>query len=565
MSQLSNSHSFRTPLQRLRALIEVEASDLWVVVIYGVVSGLLALAVPLAVQALVNIVAFGSLLQPVVVLTLAVTVGLGFAALMLAIQTRVVERLQERIFVRMAADVAYRLPRLQLDQLKHHYTPELVNRFFDVLVLQKGISSLLLDGLAILLQVVIGMMVLAFYHPVLLAFDLALLTTLAGVIFVLGRNATATSLAESKAKYAVVAWLEDLARHPFLFKTPEAQKLAMARTDTLSLAYLKTRRLHFRVLFRQIVGFLAIYVGGNAVLLGLGGWLVIQRQLTLGQLVASELIVSTIVAGVAKFGKHFETFYDVIAALDKLGHLTDLPIENTADKEIAPRLSTLSLRLEGVRIQMAEGLPPLAIPSLNLGPSSRVGVAGPSGAGKSIFLEMIYATRSPLQGSVSIDGLDAHRDMVPASLRKQMALVRDGEIFEGSLLENLRLGGSSDLSLVTIRELLSRLRVIEAIDSLPQGLHTAVLPDGAPLSTGHVRMLCLARALLRQPRLLLVDGLLDGLSDPDRAAVTEVLFANDAPWALLLVTHRDDLLARCDTVIRLGAETRALFASARRA
>ena len=197
------------PWLRLRAFFGLERRELWIVVIYALVLGSVSLAVPVAAQSLVNTVAFGSVLQPLVALTILLLGVLTFAGVLGVLETYVVEVLQRRVFVRVADDFGRRIPSVRADVLDKKFGPELVNRFFDVLTIQKSLSGLLLDGLTIALQTIIGMILLGFYHPLLLAFDVVLVVLLS-LVLVLGRGAVATGLKESSAKYKTAAWLEDV-------------------------------------------------------------------------------------------------------------------------------------------------------------------------------------------------------------------------------------------------------------------------------------------------------------------------------------------------------------------
>ncbi len=317
----------RSPFARLRTLARLERDDLWIVLVYATGVGLLSLATPVAVQALVNTVAFGALVFPVVVLALLLAGVLAFAGVLHALQMQVVETIQQRVFTRVALDLAHRLPRVRAEALDRSWGPELVNRFFDVLTVQKSASTFLLDGLSLVLSAGIGMLVLAFYHPALLAFDLVLVVSVSGLLWGLGRRGPYTAIRESKAKYRVAAWLEDLARSGATFRSPHGAEFASSRADELARAYLGARRESFKVVFRQYAGVLALQAIATGTLLGLGGWLVVARQLTLGQLVASELIVATVVSNLSKLGRKIDAYYDLLAAVDKLGHLADLPLE----------------------------------------------------------------------------------------------------------------------------------------------------------------------------------------------------------------------------------------------
>ena len=256
-----------TPLRRLFGLMKPESRDIRVVTLFAVGVGLLSLATPITVEAIVNTVQGGSriLLQPVIVLTAVLFVCLGLAALMRALKNYVVEFIQQRVFVRVVADLAYRLPRVRAEAFDGRHGPELVNRFFEVLTVQKASATLLLDGLVVVLQAAIGLVVLAFYHPWLLTFDIVLIAAMVFVVFVLGRGGVRTSIQESFAKYDVAGWLEEMVRHPLAFKAPGGQDYALERADALSRRYLTTRQAHFRILYRQIVFALVEMVRGRSV------------------------------------------------------------------------------------------------------------------------------------------------------------------------------------------------------------------------------------------------------------------------------------------------------------
>ena len=252
------------PFERLIGIIKADRPDLWAVTVFSVIVGILALATPIAVEALVNTVAFGRYLQPIVVLSLILMTFLGFAAAIRALNTWIVEIVQRRMFVRVVEDLAYRLPRVEQHSLDGKYGPELANRFFDVVTLQKIAAKLLLDGITIVLQTVLGMAVLAFYHPFLLGFDVVLMICILFIVFVLGRGAVKTAIRESASKYRVAAWMEELLRNPTAFKMHGGSQFGLDRADSLAVEYLQARRAHFRIVMRQIIFSLTLQaVSGN--------------------------------------------------------------------------------------------------------------------------------------------------------------------------------------------------------------------------------------------------------------------------------------------------------------
>ena len=542
------SHSERSPLRRLLELVKLERDDVWLAVVYAVGVGLLSLATPLGVQFLVNTVAFGALVQPLLVLSTMVLAGLVFAATLRGLQSYVVEGLQQRVFVRVALDLAHRLPRVRREAMDGLHAPELVNRFFDVMTVQKAAASLLVDGISVALQTLVGMLLLAFYHPFLLAFDVVLLGAITVVVFVLGRGATPTALKESKAKYALAAWLQETARHAETFKFQHADELARARAEALTRDYVAARRKHFSIVFRQFVGVLTIEVAASVVLLAVGGWLVIARQLTLGQLVAAELIVTAVVAGFAKLGKHFESFYDLVAAVEKLGQMTDLPVERSDGIRLPSAERGLTLRSSTLGVHPGSGTP-LAGIELELQANGAIGILGPSGSGKSALVDVLTGLRSAVAGRVDIDGVHL-AELAPSPLRRDIAIVRHDSLFAGTVDDNVRLG-REEVSRHDARVALERVGAWEAVAALPDGIDTSIGSHGAGLSGDLARRVAVARALVHRPRLIVLDGIVDGLEPGTCEAVRAAVLSPDRPWSVLMTTARPDLLAWCDDAYEL--------------
>jgi len=541
-----------SPFARLWALARLERDDLWIVLVYATGVGLLSLATPVAVQALVNTVAFGALVFPVIVLALLLAGVLAFAGVLHALQMQVVEAIQQRVFTRVALDLAHRFPRVRAEALDRAWGPELVNRFFDVLTVQKSASTFLLDGLSLVLSAGIGMLVLAFYHPVLLAFDIVLIASVVGLLWGLGRRGPKTAIYESKAKYRVAAWLEDLARSGATFRSPYGSALASSRADELARGYLSARRESFKVVFRQYAGVLALQAVATAVLLGLGGWLVVVRQLTLGQLVASELIVATVVSNLSKLGRKIDAYYDLLAAVDKLGHLVDLPLEPARGGADLPRGNgPARLAVEGLHYGY-EGGATLHFPSFEVSPGERIALVGGAGAGKSTLADILYGLRSPGAGHVEIDGVDA-RSLPAHVLRAHVGLVRatDALVIEGTLAENVALG-RPEIGHVEARAALEAVGLGARVRSLPHGVGTTLAATGAPLGSTDLRRVTIARAIAAAPRLLVVDGGVAGLDAEARAAVQSALLRLGASWTLIVLAAPDDpLVGLCDRVLRL--------------
>ncbi len=541
-----------SPWTRLLTLLRPDRRDLVAVVLFALVIGVLLLATPVAVQAVVNFVAQGGALPPLIVVVGLLFFGLGVANLLQALQIWTVEILQRRLFVRAVAQLAERLPRAALGRAGRRYGPELVNRYFDLETIQKRGSFLLLNGLSLLLSVLTGLVLLAFYHPLLLAFDLLILAAILLVVLGPIRRGIASAKAESQAKYEMAAWLEEVAENPLMFKASGAGESVAERSDRLARNYLERRGAHFRIAFGQGVAALALQVLASTALLGIGGLLVIRGSLTLGQLVAAELVLTLVLTSAAKLGKHLEAFYDLMAATDKLGQLLDVPVERDGGAELEPAAQGGGARLELRAVGWEDPTTGtrLAGVDLALEPGERLGICGPSGAGKSALLRLIWGIEEPVAGSIRLDGRDI-KELSLASLRRHVSLIDRIEVLDQSVRDNVTLA-RPDVDDAGLRRALDAVGLYDELSMLPDGLETVLAVDGSPLSAGQLARLEVARAIAARPRLLLVSDLFESLGSREREQVYNTLFEADAPWSLVFVSNSERVLGRCRRTSQLS-------------
>lgn len=548
------------PLRALRhvwRLVKPDRGDLIAVTWFSLAIGVLALATPVAVQTLVNFVAFGSLVVPLVVLATAFFLVLTVSAVIQWTQVYVVELLQRRLFARVAATLGDRLPRVSAEAFDAGHSQSTVNYFFDVLTVQKQGATLLLDGVALTLQAVVGLAILGFYHPLLLAFSGLLIGSIAFVLFVMGYGAVRTAVAESDAKYRVAARLEEIVRNPFTFKQADAHGLGFAIADGAAQRYIARRKEHFRIVQRQVVGALALQAIAATALLSMGGYLVIQQQLTLGQLVAAELIVGTVLAAFAKFGVKLSSLYDLCAASYKLELLMDQPRERESGHTPPPANGPALVDMAHVRFSYLPGRPVLEDFSLRLEPGERVALVGSLGYGKSTVGELLFGLRPADSGRIEIDGVPL-AELSLGAIRRDVVVLGKTEVVEASVEWNVTLGRPG-LGWEEARRALSDVGLLDEVNDLPNGVHTVLRHDGTPLSSTQVCRLVVARAIAASPRLLVVDGLIDDLDASAREEVLRGLMPPGRPWTLLLLCRHEWAAGAVDRVVRLSAPPRTDF------
>jgi putative ABC transport system ATP-binding protein len=540
-SDSAHHYSSKSAVAHLLSLFRAERYDLLVVISYALAIGVLSLVVPICVQSIVNTVAFGSLYQPVIVLTVLVLLLVGLSGALSLVQVWVVEVLQRRLFVRVALGLAQRIPRFQASVFRKEVPQDLINRFFEVVIVQKLVAKIVLEGIAVILQAGIGLLILSFYHPFLLVFVLLLALSLLIICGPLGLGAVATAMKESSAKHTVLIWLENLAENSFLFKSGQGRAFAMERADYTTYSYLKCRKKHFRIVFRQMFGFVALQTIASAALLGLGGYLVIFEQLTLGQLVAAELIVSGVLLSFNKLGRLLESYYDLVASIAKLDSLIELPTEAATGDDLQNESKPLTVILRDV-VAGFEGCrqPVLRGACLEIASGAKVAIYGENGSGKSLIADLMVRFHLPDEGTVIL-GNQHLVDLNPMSIRERVKMVRGLEVFRGTIEENLTLGLNQVLR-KDLREVLDSVGLREEIEELPNGLETWLREDARPLSSGQANRLVLARALILKPRLLILDELLDSIDKRVMEQyVLPTLLSPIAPWTLLVMTHDEEL------------------------
>lgn len=315
-------------MRRLFQLLSLERKEIFHLYIYAIIAGIISLSLPLGIQSIIGFITSGQVTTSVIVLIIFILIGTIITGGLSVIQLRLVEQIQRRIFTRTAFNFAFRIPKLDPTYLHgKYYPPELINRFFDVPTIQKGLAKILLDFTAAILQIFFGIILLSFYHPYFIMLGVILILIIFLIFYITGPKGLKSSLRESDFKYKVVSWFEEMAKGLSSFRTSGYSRLPTDRTDDYLSGYLHAREQHFRVLITQyysFVGFKTIVTGG---LLILGAVLVINRQINIGQFVASEIIIILIISSVEKIMGDLDVVYDVLTGLTKLGKVTDLPIK----------------------------------------------------------------------------------------------------------------------------------------------------------------------------------------------------------------------------------------------
>ncbi len=546
-----SSASTLTPLQRLIRLLGQYRREIRYIVLYAIVVGLINLSLPLGIQAIIGQIAGGGINASWGVLTLFVIVSALLVGVLRIMQLSIMEYMQRHLFTDAALEFAVRIPRLHLEQLRHAYIPELVNRFFDTLTLQKGLPKLLIEGSTAILQILFSLLLLSLYHPTFLTSSLLLLGLLSLFFFWTAPRGIQTSLAESKYKYQLAYWLEEVGRVAATFKLAGENRLPLQHTDALVVSYLRARTKHWNILVRQFAGSVLFRVLALSGFLILGSLLVVENQLNIGQFVAAEILVLYVIESVEKLVLLHETGYDVLTATEKIGQVADLPLERSGGIKVEDFGPTgpLEIELRDLSYQYEEGEAPI-LKNLNLkiNAGERLAIAGYNGSGKSTLLQLISLLRLNFNGTLLFNGLPKP-SLHLRSLRQHIGdLSAQEDIFWGSLLENITLG-REHVSLQKVLPVIEAVGLGDFMRHESQGIEMLLQPSGRNVPRSIVTKILVARAVVAGPKLLALEEPLGNLTFRDRLRIARYLTDRSQPWTLVSVTEDPLLAAMCDRVV----------------
>lgn len=540
-----------SPIQRFVRLLHIYRHEVNSIYIYAFFNGIIYLSLPLGIQAIINLIIGSQVSTSWVVLTTLIIAGIAVTGFLLIMQLIISENIQQKIFASSAFDFAYRLPRLNIEAVDKFIVPELVNRFFDTITIKKGISKILLDYSVAIMQVIFGLILLALYHPFFITFSILSIVLIYVIFKYTAKDGLSTSIIESKYKFQLVHWLEEIGRSTKIFKLAGTTELPLVKTDIITANYIIARKAHFRILLIQFICMVAFKVILVAGFLIIGGLLVLNQQMNIGQFVAAEIIILMILASVEKLLTGSETFYDVLTSMEKLGEITDLPLENEdghiSDNDIQSKGLTVEIK-NIIYCYPGEKINTLNNISLKVASGQKIGIAGHNGSGKSQLLDMLAGFYHDIKGSVTynefpLSNLDigALRDLIGYSLGENY-------IFEGTIYENISMG-KNEISLENVLKACEPIDLLSYIQSLPDGFDTKLLSGGKTLSQSIRLKIVLARCIAKKPKLILLDDNLSQLAAITQKKFLEYLLNEKRAWTVVAVSNDPEILNMLERVI----------------
>jgi ABC-type bacteriocin/lantibiotic exporter with double-glycine peptidase domain len=538
--------NYPNPLIRFWSLLKANNKEIRQIYSLSFFSGLVALTLPLGIQAIINLIQGGEISISFIVLIIIVIAGIILAGTLQVMQLRITENIQQSLFARAAFDFALRIPNIKSDQLYKKYAPELMNRFFDITTIQKGLSKILIDFSLATLQIIFGLFLLSLYHPLFILLSITVVIVLYLILRFTSKKGFETSLKESGNKFNVAFWLQELAHARVSFKMAGSNHLAGSETDRRVNKYLTARENHYAILKQQMVYLIGFKVFIAACLLTIGGILVINQQMNIGQFVAAELIILLVIGSVEKIILCLETIYDVLTSLEKIGQVSDLELDEHEEGLSVDVSNPFSFELKDVVFSYPNTtITIIDNCNLQIPSQGKIAIQGNNGSGKSTLMKLISGQFKIQNGSICINDLPLGNYQID-SLRMHIgACINGDELFNGSIEDNISMG-RDHVTTNDVIEVLDLLMLKDFIKTLPQGLNTKVYNDGQSFPKSVIQKLLLARAIVHHPKLLLLEDCFENLTESEKNKITDYLLSDKFKCTIIAITNDEYYLSKCN-------------------
>ncbi len=460
-------------------------------------------------------------------------------------QLRITENLQQKIFVRSSFEFGARLPKIKTEELYNTYPPELANRFFDTLNIQKGTSKLLIDFSAALLQIAFGIILLSLYHPYFIVFGFLLFLLLYFIFKFSYNSGLETSLKESKFKYKVAGWLQEMARNSFSFKNDLNYNFGLQKNNTIVSDYLNYREKHFKIIQRQFTQLILFKIIITASLLSIGGFLVLSQQMNIGQFVAAEIIILLVINSVEKIILGLETFYDVLTSVEKIGQVTDLRLEEETAFESDTCYNNITLETENLSFKFPDSpIEILQSLSIKIEQGEKIVIDGANGSGKTTLIRILSGLLQPTTGALYVND-DTFKKINLKQYRSQIGSIINGETpFEGTLLENITFNDPI-IKTEDLRWAIDGVQLSSFIKALPKGLETPIFPEGKQLSSSNAQKVLLARSIIHKPKILFYEDPTDVMDEKVANEIIDFITDDAHKWTIIVSSKNPYWKTKC--------------------
>jgi ATP-binding cassette, subfamily B, bacterial len=545
---MTNTSSISSALVKLHKLIMTDKKDVSSVYFFAIVGGLISLSLPLGIQTIINFVIANTLSTSIIVLIAIVIAGVFLNGFVQVRQSQVIERIRQKIFTRYTLEFSHKIPKISLEEMDNYYLPEVVNRFFDITALAKSIEKLLIDIPTSLIQILLGLILLSFYHPLFIGFGAFVLIVLVIIIRITSPQGFRTNMQSSDYKYKTAGWLQEIARGAKTFRYSKGSSLHMLKTDELVSEFLGSRTKHFKILTVQYWSLIVFKILIVATMLIAGTWLLLNQQINVGQFIAVDIVIILIISSVEKLISTMDNVYDSLTSIEKLGKIVDSKIESNGNLNF-DNANGCYIDFVDVKFSYPNGSKALHHADFMIASNKVTCIKGASGAGRSTILRLLTGAYPSFEGSILLNKIPIGNYNL-YDLRKYTGIMlNEQDIFRGTILENLTMG-SFNIGMKEITYLADKIGFTEFITTNKNGYDTLLDPMGKRLSNHVKQNIKLLRALLGKPTLLLLEEPLAHLNATQEFAIMEYLRL-ESYATVMIISNDKKLHALCDQVLAL--------------
>jgi len=535
---------------KLNDILVLDRKDITVIYMFAILAGLVQLSLPLGIQSIISFVMAGSISTSIIVLIGMVVFGVFVNGLLQIRQLQIIEKVKQKLFLRYSLEFGDRLPKLNIEKLDKEYLPEVVNRYFEAISLQKGLDKLLIDLPAATIQVLLGLTLLAFYHPVFIAFGLLLVFIVLVIIRVTSPKGLKTAMLASSYKYGVAGWLQELARTVKSFKYTKGTSLHIQKTDELVSKYLDARTNHFKILLTQFWSLVSFKIIITAAMLIVGAYLLVNQQINIGQFIAADIVIIAIIGSIEKLITNLDSIYDALVSVEKLSMITEAEKEQSGNLILPAKKEGVAIQFNNISFAYSNEILVLSNIDFFIAEGQMVHLKGVSGAGKSTVLRLLTGAFTAYSGNILIDGIPLGNYDVQSLRHRTGILLGSQDIFHGTLLQNMTMG-NDEISIEQVTRMANLVGLNTFIETSKGGYDSILLPVGNKLSNNVRKNILLIRALLGEQRLLLLEDPFDHLQQPFINNVIQYIKENKT--STVLIASEDEQLSNyCDKVLMMN-------------
>ncbi|MCB9201466.1 MAG: ATP-binding cassette domain-containing protein [Flavobacteriales bacterium] len=541
MKKVTVKHS----LNKLLAILKPHNKDILSIYLVAILHGIIALSLPIGIQMVINLITTGLYTSSWYLMIGIVILGIiAGSALQIYLMFNV-ERLQQKIFLFSVFDLSTLIPEWKIEQLRDKHTPEFLNRFFDLINIQKGISKILIDFTSNFFMIFFGLILLSMYHTFFLGLSIFAVLFLIFVLLITSKKGLKSSLEESKVKYKTAYWIEEMGNSVEIFKQHN-NGYNLKKTDEYANQYLKYRKNHFSVLVSQYTWMSIFKVIFTSLLLVVGGILVIEQQMNIGQFVAAEIIIILIFSSIEKLITTLEYFYDLLTSVEKLSELYDIDLEHSgtelfqADKSISVDLNNVSYTYQGRQNKAIDSI------NLSIKTGEKIAIVSENEQFKLTLMNILAGFYDDFNGEFLVNGVPISHIEKHFYHKTVYESFSNTNVFFGTVRENLACG--EEVSDLELRDYLKKFHLEKLINSLPKGLDFELNYNDKRIAVSNQLKISFIRSIIPNPKLYLCENFWNKL--PEEESRTFKNFVLNMDSTVICAINGNEDLSQFDRVYR---------------